>query len=395
MYQFKMNSKDLAEAMKKASIALPVSKGKGENECIRLVINKKRKDAEDYRAVILAFNGKVQTIGALNIEEVITETDIPEINVNGRQLLASANAFAAMNAAIEIKIDSEAVITGAGSRVSLKLGKSVVALKASETAMQEVEISGEEFAQFMNFGISCFGAEKGMHGIHCVAVRIDAAANKMVAVSTNGYRCAYAETTDIKMYNLKKEQNEDPSVDKPSITAIVEGKTLKGAIQNFIGKKKVYLGIDDKMLRIRSGTDVVMILQQEVDYPLESMLKLIEGNKSLGRWKAPFIKVLQSLSVCEIAMDSPWLEICKENDNHILFRGKDGVTKTSIFCAMEGEVQRVVVDESHLKNALAVFSKEQDIIVESVGERRPFIIRQKEDDPNMILVFPVADEEEE
>lgn len=395
MYQFKMNSKDLAEAMKKASIALPVSKGKGENECIRLVINKKRKDAEDYRAVILAFNGKVQTIGALNIEEVITETDIPEINVNGRQLLASANAFAAMNAAIEIKIDSEAVITGAGSRVSLKLGKSVVALKASETAMQEVEISGEEFAQFMNFGISCFGAEKGMHGIHCVAVRIDAAANKMVAVSTNGYRCAYAETTDIKMYNLKKEQNEDPSVDKPSITAIVEGKILKGAIQNFIGKKKVYLGIDDKMLRIRSGTDVVMILQQEVDYPLESMLKLIEGNKSLGRWKAPFIKVLQSLSVCEIAMDSPWLEICKENDNHILFRGKDGVTKTSIFCAMEGEVQRVVVDESHLKNALAVFSKEQDIIVESVGERRPFIIRQKEDDTNMILVFPVADEEEE
>ena len=395
MYQFKMNSKDLAEAMKKASIALLVSKGKGENECIRLVINKKRKDAEDYRAVILAFNGKVQTIGALNIEEVITETDIPEINVNGRQLLASANAFAAMNAAIEIKIDSEAVITGAGSRVSLKLGKSVVALKASETAMQEVEISGEEFAQFMNFGISCFGAEKGMHGIHCVAVRIDAAANKMVAVSTNGYRCAYAETTDIKMYNLKKEQNEDPSVDKPSITAIVEGKILKGAIQNFIGKKKVYLGIDDKMLRIRSGTDVVMILQQEVDYPLESMLKLIEGNKSLGRWKAPFIKVLQSLSVCEIAMDSPWLEICKENDNHILFRGKDGVTKTSIFCAMEGEVQRVVVDESHLKNALAVFSKEQDIIVESVGERRPFIIRQKEDDPNMILVFPVADEEEE
>lgn len=395
MYQFKMNSKDLAEAMKKASIALPVSKGKGENECIRLVINKKRKDAEDYRAVILAFNGKVQTIGALNIEEVITETDIPEINVNGRQLLASANAFAAMNAAIEIKIDSEAVITGAGSRVSLKLGKSVVALKASETAMQEVEISGEEFAQFMNLGISCFGAEKGMHGIHCVAVRIDASANKMVAVSTNGYRCAYAETTDIKMYNLKKEQNDDPSVDKPSITAIVEGKILKGAIQNFIGKKKVYLGIDDKMLRIRSGTDVVMILQQEVDYPIESMLKLIEGNKSLGRWKAPFVKVLQSLSVCEIAMDSPWLEICKENDNHILFRGKDGVTKTSIFCAMEGEVQRVVVDESHLKNALAVFSKEQDIIVESVGERRPFIIRQKEDDPNMILVFPVADEEEE
>lgn len=395
MFQFKMNSKDLAEAMKKASIALPVSKGKGENECIRLVINKKSKDAEDYRAVILAFNGKVQTIGAFNIEEVIAETEIPEINVNGRQLLASANAFAAMNAAIEFKIDSEAVVTGAGSRVALKLGKSVMALKASETVMQEIEISGEEFAQFMNFGISCFGAEKGMHGIHCVAVRIDAAANKMVAVSTNGYRCAYAETTDIKMYNLKKEQNEDPSVDKPSITAIVEGKILKGAIQNFIGKKKVYLGIDDKMLRIRSGTDVVMILQQEVDYPLESMLKLIEGNKSLGRWKAPFIKVLQSLSVCEIAMDSPWLEICKENDNHILFRGKDGVTKTSIFCAMEGEVQRVVVDESHLKNALAVFSKEQDIIVESVGERRPFIIRQKEDDPNMILVFPVADEEEE
>ena len=55
----------------------------------------------------------------------------------------------------------------------------------------------------------------------------------------------------------------------------------------------------------------------------------------------------------------------------------------------------MVLDESHLKNALSVFSKEQDIIVESVGERRPFVIRQKEDDPNMILVFPIADDEEE
>lgn len=258
-----------------------------------------------------------------------------------------------MNAAIELKIDSEAVVTGAGSRVALKLGKSVMALKASETVMQEVEISGEEFTQFMNFGISCFGTEKGMHGIHCVAVRIDASANRIFAVSTNGYRCAYAETTNIKMYSLKKPQNsqedEDTSAGAPAITAIVEGKILKSAIQNFLGKKKVYLGIDDKMLRIRSGTDVVMILQQEVDYPLEPMLKLIEGNKSLGRWKAPYIKVLQSLSVCEIAMDSMWLEICKEDDNHILFRGKDGVTKTSIFCAMEGEIQRVVLDESHLK----------------------------------------------
>lgn len=331
MYQFKMNSKDLAEAMKKASIALPVSKGKGENECIRLVINKKRKDAEDYRAVILAFNGKVQTIGALNIEEVITETDIPEINVNGRQLLASANAFAAMNAAIEIKIDSEAVITGAGSRVSLKLGKSVVALKASETAMQEVEISGEEFAQFMNFGISCFGAEKGMHGIHCVAVRIDAAANKMVAVSTNGYRCAYAETTDIKMYNLKKEQNEDPSVDKPSITAIVEGKILKGAIQNFIGKKKVYLGIDDKMLRIRSGTDVVMILQQEVDYPLESMLKLIEGNKSLGRWKAPLLKYFSHYQFVRLRWIVHGLKFAKRTITTSYLEGKTGLPKLLFF----------------------------------------------------------------
>ena len=86
MYQFKMNSQGSGRSNEETSIALPVSKGKGENECIRLVINKKRKDTEDYRAVILAFNGKVQTIGALNIEEVITETDIQEINVNGRQL---------------------------------------------------------------------------------------------------------------------------------------------------------------------------------------------------------------------------------------------------------------------------------------------------------------------
>lgn len=206
-----------------------------------------------------------------------------------------------------------------------------MALKASETAMQEVEISGEEFAQFMNFGISCFGAEKGMHGIHCVAVRIDAAANKMVAVSTNGYRCAYAETTDIKMYNLKKEQNEDPSVDKPSITAIVEGKILKGAIQNFIGKKKVYLGIDDKMLRIRSGTDVVMILQQEVDYPLESMLKLIEGNKSLGRWKAPLLKYFSHYQFVRLRWIVHGLKFAKRTITTSYLEGKTGLPKLLFF----------------------------------------------------------------
>lgn len=55
-------------------------------------------------------------------------------------------------------------------------------------------------------------------------------------------------------------------------------------------------------------------------------------------------------------------------------------------------MQKVVVDEKELKNALSVFAKDQEILVEMQSADKPIVIRLHEEDPNRIIVFPIAGE---
>lgn len=91
-------------------------------------------------------------------------------------------------------------------------------------------------------------------------------------------------------------------------------------------------------------------------------------------------------------MEKPWLEINKKGDTQICLQGKDELTTASIVCAQEGDVQKVVVDEKELKNALSVFAKDQEILVEMQSADKPIVIRLHEEDPNRIIVFPIAGE---
>ena len=81
----------------------------------------------------------------------------------------------------------------------------------------------------------------------------------------------------------------------------------------------------------------------------------------------------------------------KKGEAQVLFQGKDELSSATVMCAQNGEVQTVAVDERELKIALSVFDKEKDIIVETAGDKLPVIIRQHEDDPNIITVMPVAE----
>ena len=174
------------------------------------------------------------------------------------------------------------------------------------------------------------------------------------------------------------------------VTVVIEGKQLRNAVRN-LSNKKVQIGVDSKKLRIRSGSDAIMILTQELAYPMDALLQFIEKMEKKGAWKAPLSKVFQALAIYEVTMEDPLLRMSKKGEAQVLFQGKDELSSATVMCAQNGEVQTVAVDERELKIALSVFDKEKDIIVETAGDKLPVIIRQHEDDPNIITVMPVAE----
>lgn len=124
---------------------------------------------------------------------------------------------------------------------------------------------------------------------------------------------------------------------------------------------------------------------------MDALLQLILRLEKKGVWKAPLNKVLQSLAIYEVTMEEPFLRMSKKSDSYVSLQGKDELSNETVVCAQTGEVQTVAVDERELKSALSVFSKEKDIFVESTRDKLPVILRQREDDPNVIVIMPIAE----
>jgi hypothetical protein len=124
---------------------------------------------------------------------------------------------------------------------------------------------------------------------------------------------------------------------------------------------------------------------------MDALLQLILRLEKKGAWKAPLNKVLQSLAIYEVTMEESFLRMRKKSDSYVSLQGKDELSNATVVCAQTGEVQTVAVDERELKSALSVFSKEKDIFVESTRDKLPVILRQREDDPNVIVIMPIAE----
>lgn len=396
MFQFHVNSKDLEEAMRKISIAIPPASQKGDNDGIKLAFYKASKKISKPVGLALAFDGKIQAASALDIQDVSAEEDMIEIHVNGKKMESAAYAFGAINTVLEITIDKDVTIVGAGQKVVLQMCQPIVALKQNEAVLQEVEMSKDDFVNFVNFATSCYGDDKVKRGLHCVGIRFLKETKKLCAVSSNGTRCAYAETGNLTYKPLPASKNkgdetsEQHEQENAPVTVVIEGKQLRNAVRN-LSNKKVQIGVVSNKLRIRSGSDAIMILTQELAYPMDALLQFIERMEKKGAWKAPLGKVFQALAIYEVTMEDPLLRMSKKGEAQVLFQGKDELSSATVMCAQNGEVQTVAVDERELKIALSVFDKEKDIIIETAGDKLPVIIRQHEDDPNIITVMPVAE----
>lgn len=392
MFQFNMHSQDFAEAMKKIAIAIPSGKQNEEGNCIKMAFYKNVENLDKSIGLLLAFDGKIQAVSSMEIQDVVSDVNEIDVHISGKKALAAANAFAAMDTILEVTIDKEVEIKSAGNKVPLQLGQEIVALKPNEPLIQEIEMKTDEFIRFANFASSCHGEAKGSRGLHCVGIRIDEAQKSMIAVSSNGTRCAYAQTDQITFRQLGKPDAEKNSQENSgAVTTVIEGEQLKNAVKN-LKRQKVTVGIDAKRIRIKSGTDVIMILTQEAPFPMDAVLQAIGKFEKKGSWKAPLSKLFNALAIYEITMEEPLLEVEKKGDSQISFHGKDDLTNAVVPCAQEGEVQSVMLNEREFKAALSVFSKDKDIIIETMSDKMPVSIRQHVDDSNRIIVLPIGKE---
>lgn len=389
MFRYHVHSTEFEDAVKKIAIAIPAANKKGAGDCVQLSLYKTVGNSSKSIGIFLGFNGKIEAISTMEINDVEADEEQLNIYVSGSKLLAAASAFGAIDTVLEITLDKEMCISGAGSKVSLPLGEETSKINPNEAMFIETELEADKFVRFLDFGASCYQDGKGAHGMNCVGIRFSHQEKKLSVASSNGSRAVYAEVSDVVI--KKKEGEEKESSD---ITVTVEGNLLKSAIRNLAGKSKLTISTNGKRLVLKKGTYVIIILTSEQAFPFEAVLQITNRNDTKGTWKAPMDKILQALSIYEITMETPWLEITKKNDSQMSFQGKDELTTASVTCAQQNEVGRIVIDEKQFKDSINIFSvrygKNADIYIGVSDEEKPLSIRKNLNDSDCIIILPIV-----
>lgn len=402
MFKFNIQSSSFAKTMGVLAVAVTSTK-KGDNDGVMLTLYKEVPNKPVSIGLLVAFDGKIQISRKMNLADVKSDVNKVEICVDGKRLLSAANAFAQYDTMLTITIDKDMKIEGAGSELSLAFVPMIKTLKKTEELIQEVEVETEKLLPFFQFGASCFSEDRTKVGMDCVAILLNEKDKKMSMYSTNGVRCAYAELPNVtflmgkdkKKADTKKEEQENSEnkgeeEEKPvkPIVTVVEGKVFKSILKN-INSKKIRFAVDSKCIWIRSGVDGIMLLTQNIPYPLDMLNDVFGKCVRKGAWKAPIISVYQALAVYEVTKENDYLEMIKAGESQMIFQGTDEHTKASVICAQEGEVDNVGVNGKELKTALGVFEKDRDIIFETSDARLPVLLRQTEDSQNKIFILPV------
>lgn len=234
--------------------------------------------------------------------------------------------------------------------------------------------------------------------MNCVGLRFDLQQNVLSATSSNGSRAVYAEIPDITIRRVEKKSDQvapdESGVEDTKITVTVEGSILKSAVRNLGGKSKITISTDGKRLVLKKGAYVIIILTSEQAFPFDSVVQIMQKNEDEGIWKAPIDKIMQALSIYEITMEKPWLEIKKNGESKMSFQGKDELTTASVICAQKGEIDRVVLDEKQFKEALSVFAsrytRSTEICIGVSDEKLPVSVKKNQEDANCIIIMPIA-----
>lgn len=398
MFKFNVESSSFEDAVRKIMIAIPASNKQDTADCIQMTLYKNVGESGRSVGIFLAFNGKIEAISTMEISNVSSEEKEIKVFVSGTKLAAAASAFGALDAVLEIDINKEMSISGAGSKVSLPLGEDIAKINPNEPMKFTAEMETETFVKFLEFSSSCYQDGKGVHGMNCVGIRFDLQQKILSAASSNGSRAVYAEIPDTVIRKVNKKTDQDvlneSEMEDSRITIAVEGNILKNAIRNLNGKSKIIISTDGKRLVLKKGAYVIIILTSEQAFPFDSVIQIMRKNNNEGTWKAPIDKIMQALSIYEITMEKPWLEIKKSGESKMSFQGKDELTTASVICAQHGEIGRVVLDEKQFKEALNVFAsrytKSTEIYVGVTAENKPVSVKKNPGDANCIIIMPIA-----
>lgn len=398
MFKFNVESSVFEDAVRKIMIAIPASNKQGTGDCIQMTLYKNVGESGRSVGIFLAFNAKIEAISTMEIRDVASEEKEMKVFVSGSKLAAAASAFGALDTVLEITVNKEMSISGAGSKVSLPLGEDIAKINPNEAMQITAEMETEAFVKFIEFSSSCYQDTKGVHGMNCVGLRFDLQQNVLSATSSNGSRAVYAEIPDITIRRVEKKSDQaapdESGVEDTKITITVEGNILKSAVRNLGGKSKITISTDGKRLVLKKGAYVIIILTSEQAFPFDSVVQIMQKNEDEGIWKAPIDKIMQALSIYEITMEKPWLEIKKNGESKMSFQGKDELTTASVICAQKGEIDRVVLDEKQFKEALSVFAsrytRSSEICIGVSDEKLPVSVKKNQEDANCIIIMPIA-----
>jgi len=382
MLKFSVNSLEFAETVDKVANAVTVTKDKGEviESCIQIRVFRDMPFKDGKLGVMLAFDTKKQLLSSFQANDVQTEDKDGEFYVSGKKLKEVANAFAVTDTVLNITVESEFKIEGAGSVLKLPLGNKITFIQAEKEMVQEIEMETKELQQLLRYG-GCAYDFKSTKNLDCICLQFSKKDHKAVAISSDTLRIAYAETKELTFSDKTTQEDR---------TVLIDVDQLK-ALGKLMNTKNVLIRISEKQLYVKCGTDVAIFLTKEGSFPISSISNVKDSMKIHTTLKVLNQDMLNALVIFEIGHAGPeaYLEVVSINDKQICFKSVENTAETNITVAQNGVFKKMGLNEKLFKQVLSVFSRDKALYISIGDENMPIQVREEEDAANVIMLCVV------
>lgn len=367
--KFKVSSTDFAKAIQKTAIAIAPASKTQEASMVKIGIV-----VTSGACFLLAHNGYICSTGYANIEVLQGEDTV--LYIDGAKLKECSSVFSATECVLTVKIGKEIEFNLGKSTIKLPLGEEQEIKNAATDMLYEMKLEKESLLRFGNMAASSFEVSR-FEALKCVAFKVVKKDKKLLGVSTNSSRVAYAEM-DVK---IKCEETAPDELVIP-----IDGVVFRNMLRN-IDNKDVIMKISERSLQITCGFETMIVQTQEIVYPFDQAHMLLTKFKPVATCTASLSELMNAINLNKIALDDGVLVIDQNKAGELIIKGNGTKNMAVVPCTLEGEVQKVAFSCTEIEKSLALF-KSKDIVLEFTGALQPLIIRSNRKDPNCIYVMP-------
>ncbi len=370
MVKFKMDVKELAEAMSIIAPCIAASKS-----VIKMsLLNKQAKTGDGgigNLVMFLCYDEKKEIVIFSTAREVQMEQDVQEMYLDGKNFSLFAAVLGQREGYASFEVDKHMSVDGGNSHIDFALLDEAPSLAREKNVLYQVNMNTPRLRAILKRGgYAYLGGSKGQLNLKYVAIKLDKEAAAITVCSSNATMFAVDECSNVAFNDTGYPEN--------SHTVLIEGEQL-GAVTKMLTDENTLLEVYESQMLLRNGLNICLLRIADDSYPTESLLKMARDQERECEIKVSVAELLNAIEIFNIARTDnvPLCMIKDLGENRICLQTKQGNGRTEIEVRKKNSFTEVSFNADFFKAIISKYDKGAEIFM-GIGKPNEILVIKKE-----------------